>query len=259
MGAFAEQRAARVTFAADALGNQPTDEEVQRAVADLEAGMGRLWRVPWENRHKEVLWRLSVNGVPWAGGHNINLAGPCPCGWEGPGTGTGSDVRGARAWRAHYFWDCPVAVAVVQQLRMALPGKEVNRHNVWLLRPPVGIDTGVWGVVCAAALEAMSRGRRVMWGLHNGDPHLQLPQGQTLITQYFAGVGAAQPPSPTPTVRAGLIAAAHFWAALQDFAALKEVPDAWAELSSDHPFLALHWPEGRKPRIVVRMPQAQAA
>ena len=42
------------------------------------------------------------------------------------------------------------------------------RHNlscadVWLLRPPPGVCGGFWQVVCAAALEAMERGRKVLW------------------------------------------------------------------------------------------------
>ncbi|KAJ9512206.1 hypothetical protein QJQ45_012761 [Haematococcus lacustris] len=89
----------------------------------LASRLPSLWKLPWLNSSKEVMWRLVVNGVPCAGGLNIGMA--CPCGWvpvrdpslQGQAR---ADAQGS-AMRRHTFWDCPLACAVVRELRRALP------------------------------------------------------------------------------------------------------------------------------------------
>jgi hypothetical protein len=258
------QREARRALAVDALVGvgqpSPAAGEVEAAVDGLEGGMRALWDLPWENRSKEALWRLAVNGVPGAGGHGLSLAGPCPCGWQGPQAGLGGDVeeqRGAREWREHHFWGCPVARAVVGQLEAALPGQQVPCAAVWLLRPPQGVCACVWEAVCAASVEAMWFGRRLLWALHKEQPPRD--PSQRLITEFFpvverdrgdggaegGSLGGSSPSgsvgnvSASPTERAGRKAAARFWELLQDLAVLglpkKDV--RWKDVPEGHPFL----------------------
>lgn len=176
-------------------GGQPSPAQ---AAQDLEVALGALWRVPWVNIHKEPLWRLSVNGVRGAGGHDISSSHPCPCGWPGPPDVGGrlSPQQKAFAWRSHHFSSCPVAEAVKDEIRRSLPPPgTLSCANLWLLQPPSGIaHAGVWGVVAAAAIAAMSYGRKNLIRLHLGQLE-ELGEGQTLITNYFPVVAGA-PPDP---------------------------------------------------------------
>jgi hypothetical protein len=98
-------------------------------------------------------------------------------------------------------------------LQAALPA--VERHHVWLLRPPQGapVNEGVWLVVSLAALAAMEAGRAALWAGGNG-----------LVLSPAAVADLAQ--------RVAL----EFWASLSDYAAW--APSASHEgLLSDHPFL----------------------
>jgi hypothetical protein len=248
--------------------------------------MAAVWRLDWDNRRRETLWRLSVNGVAGAGGHGIAMQGPCKCGWAGPPAGPAA----CDEWRAHHFWACPVAAAVVAELQSALPARcpPLTCAEVWLLRAPPGMHPGVWGVVCAAALEAMERGRRALWALGQS----RLDSSQTLITSFFlrkppgpsAGAAAwpaAQAPAPplpalgpgagAAAARAAAAAtarvvgqaqrraAAWVWCILQDFAFLQGgaaagAPAAWHGVPSAHPFLA---PDGQG-RLQRRLPPGLA-
>jgi hypothetical protein len=167
-----------------------------------------------------------------------------------------------------------VAAAVVAELQSALPAgcPPLTCAQVWLLQAPPGMQPGVWGVVCAAALEAMERGRRTLWALSQS----RLDSSQTLITSFFLRVApgpgagavawpAAQAPAPPPlapgpgagsaaaraaaAATAGLVkkaqrrAAAWVWCILQDFAFLQGgaaagSPAAWQAVPPAHPFLA---------------------
>lgn len=263
-GAFRTQRQARTLYVADALVGvgQPLTEDAntERAQDRLEAAMARLWCLPWENGRKETLWRLTVNGVPGAGGCDICLGGRCPCGWAGPPDGVTRSV-GARSWRQHYFWECAVARVLVEHVQAALPGRQVLRRHLWLLQPPAGVHACVWEPVCAAVLEAMAFGRKLLWARHEE----RLPQpGQRCITQFFPVVRARQSPQPPPLhERVGRLAVAKFWELLQGLVTLDECPvkdRRWEAVPADHPFLSVTRVTGRpfRPlRFVLNMPGPQ--
>lgn len=238
-GVVEARRAIRAAYVTDALAEEtgagalPPAAAADAAQEQLEQGMQQLWRVPWENQRKETLWRLTVNGVAAAGGHDIIMPGPCPCGCPRLPT--------PRAARLHAFWGCPVAQAVVEQLRLCLPAgaRPLRCADVWLLRPPAGVHAGVWGVVCAAALDAMAHGRRALWAVSRGvkapDPR------QTLITDYLPVVRAAGVLPPlTGVQRAERSATAWLWTQLQDFVELRGVPAQWGdEVLAAHPFVGV--------------------
>ena len=108
------------------------------------------WRLPWDNTHKEVYWRLALNGLPLAS-RMPPTPRPCQCGSHDPHPG-----------RLHHYWTCPAAVAVADAVSTALGGVPLTRSNLWLARPPPGIHRGVWDVTCLASLAAMDGGRRMM-------------------------------------------------------------------------------------------------
>ena len=93
-GGFWQQNGARRLYAANALfgvgaiSSDAQNAQVTEACRCFGDAMRNLWQLPWENERKEVLWRLAVNGVPGAGGHDISQAGPCPCVWAGPRQGS---------------------------------------------------------------------------------------------------------------------------------------------------------------------------
>jgi hypothetical protein len=60
----------------------PEAEEVEAVHKTLTAAMQQLWPVPCDNQRKETLWRLVVNGVAGAGGHDVCSSENCPCGWN---------------------------------------------------------------------------------------------------------------------------------------------------------------------------------
>jgi hypothetical protein len=225
-------------------------------LAALRGTLSRAWAVKWENQHKEVLWRMSVLGVRGVGAHSIPTAHPCPCG------GLAAGACAAEAMR-HHFWSCPVAAAVVGELRrgwqagegaLAPVVPELQREEVWLLRPPVRpgdrpqprrMHGGVWAVVCLAALTAMDSGRRTLVALHLAREEAQ--RRAELGRQRGGGGrqlslreawGLAQPaPAPQPPLApvAAAKAKARFWSLLADFA---ELGQSWDGLSEEgHPFL----------------------
>ena len=98
-------------------------------------------------------------------------------------------------------------------------GVPLARDSVWLLWAPPGVHQCVWEPVCAAALDAMAFGRRLLWAVHlDGRP--DDPQ-QTRITRYFP---VLSPRLPAPVVRAGRRAAARFWERSQGLVMLDEYP-----------------------------------
>jgi hypothetical protein len=218
------------------LQQSPASQEVARATARVRATMKSVWRVPMDNRVKEVWWRLMLNAVPSAGGHGICLRGQCACGFAL----SAQDLAGRNSaqHRQHVFWDCPVAREVREQLRLGLrsaPQASVQRQHVWLLRAPQqsGCCAVVWQAVALAAMAAMDSGRRTVWALTAGRP----------------GANAAA------VAAAGRTAAVHFWRVLQDFAhACRKAPSsAWDSITVEHPFLRradpvrvldVQWPEG---------------
>ena len=191
-----------------------------------------VWRLPWENRHKEVLWRLAVNGVAGAGGHGICHRELCACCTDEP---AGSPVTDSTEHRQHAFWDCPVAVAVREQLARGLAGLQPTQWNVWLLQPPPAVRPVVWRVVALAALGAMELGRRVMWAMvkqQELQPHQAVERA---------------------CVRAG----AELWLALHEFVQGGQVPQGrgWEAVGSAHPFIAVRVPGvPRAARLEVVLP-----
>ena len=183
-----------------------------------------LWRVCWDNQRKEVFWRLAYDGVPTAVRCHLPDCS-CPCG-------------APRADREHHFWACMVAAAVVREVEAAAAGvgrplsAPLQRHQVWLVVEPTGINTGVWAVVVLAIVTAMEQGRR------------------TLVAQRLAGASAG----PALAVVAARRAVRRFWEALYDFAALRELPPraGGAPLDGAHPFLCL--PGDSVPGVRVHRP-----
>ena len=191
----------------------------------------QVWRVPWENRHKEVLWRLAVNGVAGAGGCDVCFSTACACGFAL--TPAQCRARQGGLHRQHVFWDCPVALAVRAQLQRGLGVGvgQVAQHHVWLLQPPgEEIQRVVWQVVALAALGAMEAGRRYLWRCrHEG----------------MEAVAALE--------RARLQAVAAFWLSLHDFCgAGRPAPRrGWEGVGEHHPFLAVRRGAGATSLVVV--------
>ena len=194
--------------------------------------------MPWENRHKEVLWRLAVNGVAGAGGCDVCLTGPCAC---GGGALTAEHIRSGNSTplRQHTFWLCPVARDVVRQLQRGLGNQPLAQWNLWLLQPPRDVRPAVWRVVALAALEAMEMGRRSLW-------RKWVKAGRPLEAEERAAVVQA----------AGQRAAASFWLSLHDFARGGRCLDShgWASVGPDHPFLAVQVQLPMRPVVRVVMP-----
>lgn len=212
----------------------------------LRASISSLWRLPCENRLKEVFWRVALNGVPGAGGVDLCFSGHCTCGGglvdpDDRDTEEACVLRGARLQRAHAFWDCPTAKAVVGAVEAALPpGTHLSRRHLWLAVPPCeAIRMAVWRVVCIAALGAMDKGRRFRWYLHyrgleeeQGEdagerPLRQLtlweawgidpPAGALAFLQELRGEGHPEEGPGDPDLRAQRCAVQDFWQRLQAF------------------------------------------
>jgi hypothetical protein len=187
------------------------------AVANFRAALAAAWRLPCDNAIKETLWRLAINCIPGSRAHPWH----CPCGFQAP--------RSVSS-RQHSFWDCPVAVAVRDQLATAM-GSPPTRASLWLLRPtPAGLCPGSWTLVCLAALDAMDFGRRYLWAGHRSHRTDAVPQ-------------------PAAVVAVGNAAAARFWHNLQDFTAAHAAPPPSWPVSPGHPFLYL-----RDGRLALRLP-----
>lgn len=196
------ERAERfAAFCRAALGPTASPASVQQSVDRLPILFTRLWQLRWDNRVKEVFWRLVYDGLPTAARQHRPFSCACasftPC-------------------RLHHFWDCPVAQAVLASVSARLPGAPVlPRPAVWLCVPPAGQHEEAWAVVCLCALAAMERGRREMYR--------RLCEGQT--------------PSPTLSTALQRHAVARFWELLTDFCVLGAAPFAWrASLPAAHPF-----------------------
>jgi hypothetical protein len=214
-------------YVADSLGVAPYGVDGAQDLAVVVEGLAWLvrvfrvaWALPWENRNKEVFWRLSVQGVAGAGGHGVCSASECPCGWRG---GLDRSSASARLLRLHFFWGCPVAQAVVQEISSNVPGlASLSCADVWLARPPSPVVCKpVWIVVCLAAVHAMNIGRKLLWKLHG------------------RGARSPSPSQPGDSLRrAKLAVVAHFWVCIQDFVCLNK--HGWAAtrlLSPLHPFI----------------------
>ena len=192
----------------------------QVSVAQHLEKLDAVWRLPWHNYHKEVLWRLSLDGFAMVDGARFHQrdggARSCPCG------------RGLVS-RIHHFWRCPAAQSVVAAIRSALPpaaAQQLTRHHVWLVRAPPGVHGGVWQVVSLAALSAMHRAWLAIQG-----PRMR-PDDPRRATVASPAVRYE---------RACLAVVEWFWSALRDFVWLNpEPPKSWSSYGRvplSHPFL----------------------
>lgn len=162
------------------------------------------------------------------------LAAPVPA--EEPARDTPAAIR------AHYFWGCPVAAAVVAELQRWPGLPPLTCADVWLLRAPPGVHSGVWALACMAAVHAMERGRRALW-------HQALSDHR----------GEARDPNLVSI--ASKEAVVLFWCLLQDLADLQSVPNGWTALPPDHPFFGVTYEladDGSEagPRLALRLPMA---
>jgi hypothetical protein len=154
--------AAHTEYIQQAVEPAPDAPDLPQLLRNLQRSLQNVWKLPWEAEYKDTLWRLAVNGIQGAGGAGICFARSCPCGY----------AMTPYHWRhnhshlhhLHSFWSCPVAVAIRRQLETHLNTPQLSRSALWLLTPPTHhINTGVWQVVCTAAISAMDLGRRCMW------------------------------------------------------------------------------------------------
>lgn len=211
LDALANKHASFLQLVAQSMPQQPAPGE-----AELVAMLSGVWRLPWDNNRKELLWRLVLDGLPTAARmHKHDDC--CACGAQCPG-------------RQHHFWSCPVAVAVRLEMQRQLPpGCILQQQHLWMGRVPhPGMHRGVWLVAMLAALLGMEKGRKLLcrWKLeqHQGQ-HVQSPAQQVQA--------------------ASQVAVATLWDMLADFVGLKLCPPKWLlEVGVGHPFLAVHAPAG---------------
>ena len=176
--------------------------------------LNNLWRVrECPNAWKEVAWRLQVNGVRTAGGHDISL--PCACGWTPPVEA--DKVARALACKAHVFGACGVAKAVIEVLRESLPAHLsplLQPADVWLLRlpphpQPSALNVDAWSLTCALALHSIERG------------HAYLYSQRRLVDA---------------EIRASNRAVGWLSYLLSDVASSGSIPQSWKDLPSHQPF-----------------------
>ena len=233
---------------------------VPAQLASLRSTLARAWSLKWENQHKEVLWRMTVQGVRGVAAHGLPTTHPCPCGGLPAGACAEVALR-------HHFWACPVAAAVVGELQRGWKAGEgafapmvppLRREEVWLLGPPLRpsrggpqqkrMHGGVWMVVCLAALTAMDMGRRALVAMRldreeerrRAEGRMQQGGGGRQQSLHEAwGLPVPPPPPPPPLVPlAASKAKARFWALLADFAELGQDHRSWSSLAAaEHPFL----------------------
>ncbi|KAJ9532773.1 hypothetical protein QJQ45_010884 [Haematococcus lacustris] len=235
----------------------------------LASRVPTLWKLPWLNSSKEVMWRLAVNGVPCAGGLNIGMA--CPCGWEHVRDPSiqgqaRADAQGS-AMRRHTFWDCPLACAVVRELRRALPpAVHLHTAHVWLAMSPctTHVHQGVWDVVCLAALGAMWRGRRVWWArqLAARDHAEAHALRQASLDELWHLADALPDATPALSLRDRVCryVVGDFWSQVQDFVALHTIPHNWPAGNSiphNHPFICTHG-DGQARQLRTHLPDIGA-
>ena len=215
---------------------------------ELHRLLDSLWRLRWDNQHKEVFWRLTLNGLPTP--KRMGKWGQrCVCGFVTPD-------------RPHLMWDCPVAHAVVQVLegQLGVAAGGLQRRQVWLMQAPQlpagPIHPHVWRVVCLAALCAMRKGwktaaraRICMEEWQEQQQQQQQPRPALRRRSTARGAGASPPIAPS-MASLQQSAVLHFWALLGDYARLDQ-PSAelCAAVGVAHPLLRSA--QGSPPRWVL--------
>ena len=202
---------------------------------ELLAHMQAVWRLRWDNRYKEVVWRLVFDALPTAQRMHRGDR-PCACGVAAPG------------WQ-HHFWECPVAQAVVAAMQAQLPPgvPALQPAHLWVGRmPSAALHEGVWRVAVVAGLVGMDRGRRLLakWALEQREGAV-VPQH--LATQVQRVQVAAR------------LAVVGLWDVLQDFVSLRLYPQAWLvgvgggdRVGPAHPFLASRQATQGDPELCLR-------
>jgi hypothetical protein len=195
----------------------------------------QVWSLPWENKYKEILWRLAVNGVAMYGSARYMADQPplpCLC-----GTGLVS--------RTHHYWECPIATAVMQEVQLGWKpatttttvAGSITREQLWMLHAPHRTTHDIWQVVVLAALNAMDAGRRRLTSIcmTAREQHHRHPTQQPQATQARISATAEQ------LQLACVFATERFWSNLRDFAVLNHhrPPKRWVSQLSEspaHPF-----------------------
>ena len=169
-----------------------------------------LWQLPWDNGHKEVYWRLTLDALPTAARRHA-ADDKCCCGQPCPD-------------RMHHFWTCPAAaalqglIATHLQRRGLLQGPLQAVHILLAQPPSPQVHKGVWRMVCLAAVCALDHVRRAT-------------SKRTLAGLTETGASMA--------ARMADRAVARFWDLLTDFCVLGLAPPAWQRgLGRGHPFIA---------------------
>ncbi|PNH09418.1 hypothetical protein TSOC_003941 [Tetrabaena socialis] len=202
------------------MGGQPAEMQASCVPPVLQ----RLWGMQWEREHKETMWRLAIDAVPLPGNSHLRGMQPEQCGCGGYG-GAGAQPCSPRA---HHFWECPVAKAVVAQIAAHVPGP-VSRAHVWLAEAPPGMQQGVWDAVALAALSAMERARV---GLRAATRHA----AGGAAAGGAAGAGVAPPPAVEVAKARAVL---EFWQRLRGFAELGVPSRGWGEVGAEHPILSV--------------------
>ncbi|GIL54222.1 hypothetical protein Vafri_9793 [Volvox africanus] len=177
-GPALEQRqqlmAAFVQEARDVLG-ATAQFDSENEVNHFHATLARLWSdVRWENKNKETLWRLAVDGVPLPGNTHLSRmpTQPCGCGTFGGSTSPLSFPR------MHHFWEWPIAQAVRDQIDRHLPSSATTEgsmgwHHLWLIQAPPGCDQAPWDVIAMAVLSSMEHGRHCLRAATRGQRQME--------------------------------------------------------------------------------------
>ncbi len=240
---------------------------VAAALTQLHAARQQAWALRWENRHKELWWRLPVHGVAMYGMERYAGGLPLPC----------RCCKG-RVSRRHNFWECPIAQHVRKELQRCLPAGStpLARQHVWLLQAPPEVQPCVWRVVALAALNAMDSGRRHLERLELADEQqrsnysdAQQSQAEWVRTLPAAGsvpraLPRCAPLNPTGQLHVETAAAAaveELWAELESFVSLYEQPHSAGGLRpppgfcaavAPHPFIVYN----RQPAATTAAPAA---
>ncbi len=191
-----------------------------------------LWRLRWDNHHKEVFWRLTMDGLPTA--QRMHSGASCLCGAVAPGT-------------VHHLWECPIAGAVAVELEAELGAAAgtLLRGAVWLMQAPKSaagqqLDQHVWRVVCLAALCAMRSGwKHAAGAAHRWEGWQQQQQQQHPASGQRRSRQRSLQAPPQPSVAASQRhAVLHFWGLLGDYARLDKATDEqYGRVGVNHPFL----------------------
>ena len=225
--------------------NQPPPSD-EHAAGRVRLLLSRAWDIRWENRFKEVLWRITVDGGRHLGNQFLREKNARP---------TRCFCQQDDCSRRHHYHECAVAQAVHNEIQRVIPDcPELQCHHIWLaVMPMPDLHADIWLVVCMAALTAIEYGRQRLASLSlnqratAGQDSLR----QTLITDFFDHDESTPPTvtqshTSTPLESASAAAATQFWAVLHNFACIgfdiqkKHTQRQWQrEIPSTHPILGL--------------------